>query len=207
MTAIRNPEATTENPDENDKLPANVVNNYFSFGVDAQIALEFDLARKKSPKLYKTRTMNKFYYGLAGVRGILLKRKWSNLGNMIEVFCNGRNITDKIRGRKKFRRFHAIIFLNIPFYAGGTHPWNKKFGPIIPTTNDGIMEVIGLMPYQFPLLQVGKSGTSLAQCSSAKITTSKDIPTQVDGEAKLLGPSIIELSVFPEKAQMLQKGG
>lgn len=89
-------------------------------------------------------------------------------------------------------------------YGGGTHPWNKSGGQYEPTTDDGMIEVVGLTTYQLPLLQAGGHGTCIAQCRSAKIITSKTIPMQVDGEACKLKPSIIELTLL-NKAVMLAK--
>lgn len=89
-------------------------------------------------------------------------------------------------------------------YGGGTHPWNKSGGQFEPTTDDGMIEVVGLTTYQLPLLQAGGHGTCITQCRSAKIITSKTIPMQVDGEACKLKPSIIELTLL-NKAVMLAK--
>lgn len=55
-----------------------------------------------------------------------------------------------------------------------------------------------------PLLQAGGHGTSITQCKSAKIITSKTIPMQVDGEACKVAPSIITLTHL-NKVPMLAK--
>ena len=44
-----------------DKLPLNVVNNYFSIGVDAQIALQFHEAREANPQKFNSRIRNKMF--------------------------------------------------------------------------------------------------------------------------------------------------
>lgn len=33
-------------------------------------------------------------------------------------------------------------------YGGGTHPWNKSGGAHEPSTEDGLIEVVGLTTYQ-----------------------------------------------------------
>lgn len=33
-------------------------------------------------------------------------------------------------------------------YGGGTHPWNKSGGTVEPSTEDGLIEVVGLTTYQ-----------------------------------------------------------
>lgn len=33
-------------------------------------------------------------------------------------------------------------------YGGGTHPWNRSGGSVEPSTDDGMIEVVGLTTYQ-----------------------------------------------------------
>lgn len=74
----------------------------------------------------------------------LLKRKWKNLAELVTLECDGKDITPKL----KELRVHAIVFLNISSYGGGTHPWNKSGGQYEPSTDDGLIEVLGLTTYQ-----------------------------------------------------------
>ena len=104
----------------------------------------------------------------------LVMRRWKDLSEFVTLECDGQDMTPKL----KEHRVHAILFLNIDSYGGGTHPWGGGIGRT-PTTEDGLIEVVGLTTYQLPLLQAGGHGTSIAQCSSAKLVTSKTIPMQV----------------------------
>ena len=183
-----------------DKLPLNVVNNYFSIGVDAQIALQFHVAREANPQKFNSRIRNKMFYGQAGGKDLLL-RKWKDLSEYVKVECDGQDITDKL----KEHRVHSVLFANIPSFGSGTHPWNSANGKQL--MDDGMIEVIGLTTYQLPMLQAGGHGTCLAQCKSAKIVTSKTIPMQVDGEASRLNPANIELKFLSQSCMLSNTKG
>lgn len=120
------------------------------------------------------------FYGQMGGKD-LVRRKWKDLSEFVTLECDGQDLTPKL----KEHRVHAIVFLNIASYGGGTHPWCAGSTTKEPSTEDGLIEVVGLTTYQLPLLQAGGHGTCIAQCSKAKLVTTRTIPMQVKSNNKL----------------------
>ncbi|ETN78238.1 diacylglycerol kinase accessory domain protein [Necator americanus] len=182
-------------------LPLTVMNNYFSIGADAHVALQFHHSRSANPQMLNSRLKNRIAYGGLGTID-LFKRSWKDLSEYIYLECDGVDLTPRIKELK----LHCILFQNITYYAGGTIPWgNDSIGDFVkPSCCDGLLEVLGFTTATLAALQMGGKGERLAQCSTVKVITLKPIPMQVDGEPCLLAPSHIRLN-FHSKVPMLRR--
>ncbi|XGW08412.1 hypothetical protein V3C99_011050 [Haemonchus contortus] len=182
-------------------LPLTVMNNYFSIGADAHVALQFHHSRSANPQMLNSRLKNRIAYGGLGTID-LFKRTWKDLSEYIYLECDGIDITPRIKELK----LHCILFHNITYYAGGTTPWGSEVtaDSVKPSCCDGRIEVLGFTTATLAALQMGGKGERLAQCSQVSVTTYKAIPMQVDGEPCLLAPSHIHLS-YHSKVPMLKR--
>ncbi|GAB2224955.1 hypothetical protein Droror1_Dr00005736 [Drosera rotundifolia] len=130
--------------------------NYFSIGMDAQVAYGFHQLRNERPNLAQGPIANKLIYsgysctqgwfftpcvsdpGLRGLKDILrihIKRlncvKWEQI-----------NVPPNVR---------SIVCLNLPNYASGRNPWGnltteylERRGFVEPHADDGLLEIFGL---------------------------------------------------------------
>lgn len=69
--------------------------------------------------------------------------------------------------------------------------------------NDGRLEVIGCFTSTLAKFHLGGTGERICQASHIKLTTTTQIPIQIDGEPAKLGPSIIEIK-FKNQSIMLE---
>ncbi|XP_044020494.1 diacylglycerol kinase 1 isoform X2 [Aphidius gifuensis] len=200
-----------------DSIPYNIINNYFSVGVDAAICVKFHLEREKNPEKFNSRMKNKlWYFEYATTEQFAASCK--NLHEDLEIICDGTPL-DLAHGPS----LQGVALLNIPFTHGGSNLWGEhqirhrlgkrkkrpdkelstsSFNSVdltvaIQDIGDNLIEVIGLEN----CLHMGQvktglraSGRRLAQCSSIVITTTKRFPMQIDGEPWMQGPCTIRIT-------------
>lgn len=88
--------------------------NYFSIGVDAQIALDFHKARDSKLYICKNRLFNKLLYLCFGTQQVVAA-DYRDLEQRIEVFLDNKKVD--------LPPLEALIFTNIPSWAAGVNLW------------------------------------------------------------------------------------
>jgi diacylglycerol kinase (ATP) len=100
-----------------------LMSNYFSFGVESQIGIEFDKRRTSS------QTLNKGVYIMEGFKKMFTPT--SRIGDAVEhCYSNDRLVftTDEEEGNVPILRGNpvSLIFLNINSFAGGCDIWSES---------------------------------------------------------------------------------
>jgi diacylglycerol kinase (ATP) len=183
-----------------------LMNNYFSIGMDAKVALDFHSTREAHPDWFQSQAGNKLWYtGVAA--GELLTHSCQGLPKNVRIECDGQPLVlpPEVEG---------VVVLNIGSYMGGVELWKSGrhgsasrlpsgsansdgsgesdsdddgisragLGP--QAMNDRLVEVVGHYgTWHLGKLHIGMSrALQLAQCSTVRITTAAPLPMQVDGE-------------------------
>ncbi|KAI4897515.1 hypothetical protein NFI96_015907 [Prochilodus magdalenae] len=191
----------TEDGKENGFLePPKIVqmNNYFGLGIDAELSLDFHHAREEEPGKFNSRFHNKGVYVKVGLQKLSHTR---NLHQDLKLQVDKQDI--------ELPSIEGLIFLNIPSWGSGADLWGSdndaRFGK--PRIDDGMLEVVGVTGVvHMGQVQSGlRSGIRIAQGSYIRITVTKPIPVQVDGEPWIQSPGQIIISAAGPKVRMLKK--
>ncbi|XP_015228773.1 PREDICTED: diacylglycerol kinase theta [Cyprinodon variegatus] len=200
-TILLDAQDITEDGKDNGYLePPKVVqmNNYFGLGIDAELSLDFHLAREGEPDKFTSRFHNKGVYVKVGLQKISHGR---SLHKELQLQVDSQQVP--------LPNIEGLIFLNISSWGSGADLWGSEADSRFarPRIDDGLLEVVGVTG----VVHMGqvhgglRSGIRIAQGNYIRLTLSKPITVQLDGEPWIQPPGHIIISAAGPKVRMLRK--
>nr|XP_004656191.2 diacylglycerol kinase theta isoform X1 [Jaculus jaculus] len=183
-----------------DTEPPKIVqmSNYCGIGIDAELSLDFHLAREEEPGKFTSRFHNKGVYVRVGLQKISHSR---SLHKEIRLQVEQQEV--------ELPSIEGLIFINIPSWGSGADLWGSDSDSRFekPRMDDGLLEVVGVTGVMhMGQVQGGlRSGIRIAQGSYFRVTLLKAIPVQVDGEPWVQAPGHMIISAAGPKVHMLRK--
>jgi diacylglycerol kinase (ATP) len=171
------------------------MNNYFSIGVDSQIAYEFHQFRERLPPRFFNKIFNYSVYGAIGAKTAVVRpHAVTNLWQNVHLEIDGHKV--------ELPHIQTLVLTNIPSYIAGQNIWGKQKNEegeeIMPQNAcDGLLEASSLRNvFHLGALKAYMSnGIRLGQGKKFKIIVDTMLPIQVDGEPFLITePSVLYIT-------------
>ncbi|XP_029339739.1 diacylglycerol kinase epsilon isoform X2 [Mus caroli] len=166
------------------------MNNYFSVGPDALMALNFHAHREKAPSLFSSRILNKAVYLFYGTKDCLVQ-ECKDLNKKIELELDGERV--------ELPNLEGIIVLNIGYWGGGCRLWEGMGDETYPLArhDDGLLEIVGVYgSFHCAQIQVKLANPfRIGQAHTVRLTLKCSMmPMQVDGEPWAQGPCTVTIT-------------
>ncbi|XP_047292916.1 diacylglycerol kinase epsilon isoform X6 [Homo sapiens] len=166
------------------------MNNYFSVGPDALMALNFHAHREKAPSLFSSRILNKAVYLFYGTKDCLVQ-ECKDLNKKVELELDGERVA--------LPSLEGIIVLNIGYWGGGCRLWEGMGDETYPLArhDDGLLEVVGVYgSFHCAQIQVKLANPfRIGQAHTVRlILKCSMMPMQVDGEPWAQGPCTVTIT-------------
>lgn len=139
--------------------------NYFSIGVDAQVALNFHRARQSPLYMFSSRVINKALYLCFGTQQVV-QPDCVGLERHVELYLDNVQVP--------LPELQSIVCLNIDSWGAGVRLWEMSSADKevnTQSTSDGVLEVLGIeSSFHIAQLQVGlNQPIRLGQAKSVKV--------------------------------------
>ncbi|KAG4065720.1 hypothetical protein HA402_012398 [Bradysia odoriphaga] len=164
--------------------------NYFSIGVDAQIALNFHKARDSPFYIFSSRVLNKILYLGFGTQQVL-DQYCVGLEKKMMLYIDEKNI--------ELPELQSVVVLNIDSWGAGVKLWQMSSDDNDTRSHsisDGVIEVMGIVSsFHMAQLQVGLNRPiRLGQGRKVRIVIREPFPVQADGEPWIQSPCEVNIS-------------
>lgn len=182
------------------RLPAKTLfmYNYFSIGVDAQVALDFHKTRDSKFYIFSNRIFNKLLYLTYGTQQVV-SADCKNIEQRLDLYLDGKRI--------ELPGLESIVVLNIPSWGAGVNLWSMSGDVATQSFKDGILEVLGIYSsFHIAQLQVGLSTPHrIGQAKTVEVRLKVASPVQVDGEPWEQNPAHIRISLVDQATVLMYK--
>lgn len=184
--------------DEEESRVPQIMNNYFSIGLDAQIALDFHRKRESNPSEFTSRGFNKFVYAELAFSSLFTSSPCIN--DFLKIDLDGNHL-------ELPPGLVSVIVLNFGSWAAGQNPWGSPKGWPEQSFSDKKFELVGITSIShMGKIQTGIDyGIRLGQGCDIVFThlQNKLLAFQLDGEPWEEEHCIVRLSHFCQSPMLV----